>query len=71
MRSIMPIIHAAYARQPMEVAFWYQPFDVNTVAMGHFWDLNDFTDLPQELYDILLETALVQISGCGLDGALS
>jgi len=54
MRSIMPIFDAAYARQPTEVAPWDEPFDVNTV--GHFWDLNDFTDLPQELYDILQDT---------------
>jgi len=54
MRSIMPIIDAAYARQPMEVSSWDEPFDIHIV--GHFWDLNDFTDLPQELYDILRET---------------
>jgi len=53
MLAIMPIIDRAFERQPTGVVPLGEPFSVDTV--GHFWQVDDFVDLPPELFEIMVE----------------
>ena len=55
MKSVMPVIQAAFGRRPQQVVLPNELVDLRS-TVGHFWRLEDFNSLPPTLFEILRNT---------------